>query len=239
MHRSQLSMIAAAVGAAALLGACAYSASGGGAPGGSSYGGSPSGASGNPMSFFITSANPGKGGDFGGLAGADQHCQKLATAVGAGSRTWRAYLSSSAAGSSPAVNARDRIGRGPWRNAKGVEVAANLDELHGTNKLNKQNSLTEKGEPVPGRGEPGLAHDILTGSTPDGRAPASGPDATCRNWTSSTEGAAIVGHHDRDGTNPDPVANVSWNSSHPSAGCSPDALKRTGSAGLLYCFATN
>jgi hypothetical protein len=234
LHRSRVSMIASAMGAAALLGACAYSASGGASSGGAAFAGGS-----NPMGFFITSANPGKGGDLGGLAGADQHCQKLATAVGAGGRTWRAYLSTTASGSSPAANARDRIGRGPWRNAKGVVVAANVDELHGTNKLNKQNSLTEKGEVVPGRGEPGIAHDILTGSTPDGRAPASGGDATCSNWTSSTEGAAMVGHHDRDGTNPDPVANVSWNSSHRTPGCSPEAFKRTGGAGLMYCFAVN
>jgi hypothetical protein len=221
---SKASMIAVAVGAAALLAACASPGSGVGA---------------NPMSFFITSANPGKGADLGGLAGADQHCKALATAVGAGDRTWRAYLSTQATGSSPAVNARDRIGRGPWRNAKGEVVAANLDELHGTNKLGKQTSLTEKGEVVPCSGEPAIAHDILTGSTPDGRAPAGTTDATCRSWTSSTDGAAIVGHHDRNGTNPDPVANVSWNSSHPTRGCSPEGLKSTGSAGLLYCFAVN
>ena len=222
MRHSKASLFAVAAAAAALLAACAGSA-----------------PSGNPMSFFITSANPGKGGDLGGLAGADRHCQALAAAAGAGSRTWRAYLSTQATGSSPAVNARDRIGRGPWRNAKGEVVAANLDELHGTNKLGKQTSLTEKGEVVPGRGDAGIAHDIMTGSTPDGRAPAAGTDATCRNWTSSTDGAALVGHHDRTGTNPDPVANASWNSSHPSAGCSMEALKRTGSAGMLYCFAVN
>jgi hypothetical protein len=226
MDRSRVLMAAMGAGAAALLAACAYSGSG-------------AGAGVNPMSFFITSANPGKGADLGGLAGADRHCQALATAVGAGGRTWRAYLSATATASSPAVNARDRIGRGPWRNAKGVVVAANVDELHGTNKLNKQNSLTEKGEVVPGKGEPGIAHDILTGSTPAGRAPAPVRDATCSNWTSSAEGGAIVGHHDRDGINPDPVANVSWNSSHPTPGCSPEALKRVGGAGLLYCFAVN
>jgi hypothetical protein len=223
MRNSKAFLIAVAVGAAALMAACALPGAGGG----------------SPMSFFITSANPGKGADFGGLAGADRHCQTLAAAAGAGSRTWRAYLSTQATGSSPAVDARDRIGRGPWRNAKGEVVAANLDELHGTNKLGKQTSLTEKGEVVPGSGDPGLAHDILTGSTPDGRAPAGTTDATCRSWTSSTDGAAIVGHHDRNGTNPDPVANVSWNSSHPTRGCSPEGLKSTGSAGLLYCFAVN
>jgi hypothetical protein len=229
MHRSTAAIFAVAAGTAALLAACASST---GAGTGAT-------ADANPMSFFITSANPGKGADLGGLAGADQYCQKLASAAGAGGRTWHAYLSTTATASSPAVNARDRIGRGPWRNAKGVVVANNLDELHGTNKLGKETSLTEKGEVVPGSGEPGIAHDILTGSTPDGRAPAPGRDATCSNWTSSTEGSAIVGHHDGRGTNPDPVANVSWNSSHPSAGCSPEGLKKTGSAGLLYCFAVN
>ena len=223
MQRSRVSLFAVAASAAAVLAGCSY------------FGGGP----GNPMSFFITSSNPGKGADFGGLAGADRHCQSLATSAGAGSRTWRAYLSTQASGSSPAVNARDRIGRGPWRNAKGEVVAANLDELHGTNKLGKQTSLTEKGEVVPGNGDPVVAHDILTGSTPDGRAPTAGSDATCRNWTSSTDGAAIAGHHDRTGTNPNPVANVSWNSSHPTRGCSPEGLKGTGSAGLLYCFAIN
>lgn len=226
MPGSQLPLIGLALGAAALLAACAYSSSRPASGGGS-----------HPMSFFISSTNPGKGGDLGGLAGADRHCQALAAAVGAGGRTWHAYLSTAATGSSPAIHARDRIGRGPWRNAKGVVVAANLDELHGANKLNKQNSLTEKGEVVAGKGDPAIAHDILTGSTPDGRAPAPGRDATCGNWTSGGQGAAIVGHHDRDGINPDPVANVSWNSSHPTAGCSLEALKRTGSTGLLYCFA--
>ncbi|HEX9718935.1 MAG TPA: hypothetical protein VGA59_04325 [Ramlibacter sp.] len=224
MRHSRVLMAASAAATVGLLVACAYSGAGEG---------------GNPMSFFITSANPGKGADLGGLAGADRHCQALAAAVGAGGRTWHAYLSTAATASSPAVNARDRIGRGPWRNVKGVVVAANVDELHGANKLNKQNSLTEKGGIIPGKGEPGIAHDILTGSTPDGRAPAPGRDATCSNWTSSTEGGAIVGHHDRDGINPDPVANVSWNSSHPTPGCSPGALKRVGGAGLLYCFAAN
>ena len=194
------------------------------------------GASGNPMSFFITSANPGKGADFGGLAGADRHCQTLASAAGAGGRTWRAYLSTTASGAGPAVNARDRIGAGPWRNAKGVVVATSVDDLHSrNNKLGKENSLTEKGEVVSGAGDPVVKHDILTGSLPDGRA----SDKTCNNWTSSGDGSAIVGHHDGRGTNPDPVANVSWNSSHPSRGCSVEGLRSTGSAGLLYCFAVN
>lgn len=224
MNRSRLMYSFVPVAAAALLGACAYMGASG---------------SGNPMSFFITSANPGKGADLGGLAGADRHCQALASAAGAGGKTWHAYLSATASASSPAVNARDRIGRGPWQNAKGVVIAKSVEELHGTNNVSKQTAVTEKGEVVPGSGDPGFAHDILTGSTPDGRAPAAGGDATCSNWTSSTDGSAIVGHHDRNGTNPDPVANVSWNSSHPTRGCSPEGLKSTGSAGLLYCFAVN
>lgn len=200
-----------------------------------------SGMGASPMSFFITSANPGKGGDFGGMAGADRYCQSLAANVGAGGKTWRAYLSNAALAGQPAVNARDRIGAGPWRNAKGVVVANNLAELHGTNNLGKQTSLTEKGEVVAGRGDPVNMHDILTGSRPDGTAvPAEpGKDTTCGNWTRSVDGSAIAGHHDKTGTNPDPVANVSWNSSHGTRGCSIDQLKVSGSAGFLYCFAAN
>jgi hypothetical protein len=190
----------------------------------------------NGMSFFITSTGSGKGADFGGLAGADKHCQTLAAAAGAGGKTWHAYLSTQGAG---AVNARDRIGKGPWRNAKGEVVANNLDELHGTNKLGKQTSLTEKGEVVNGRGDTPNKHDIITGSRPDGTAFPGTDDMTCGNYTKSGEGAVMLGHHDRNGTNPDPVANVSWNASHTSAGCSVDALAKTGSGGLLYCFATN
>jgi len=190
----------------------------------------------NGMSFFITSTGSGKGGDFGGLAGADKHCQTLAAAAGAGGKTWHAYLSTQGPG---AVNARDRIGKGPWRNAKGEVVANNLDELHGTNKLGKQTSLTEKGEVVNGRGDTPNKHDILTGSRPDGTAFPGTDDMTCGNYTKSGDGAVMLGHHDRNGTNPDPVANVSWNASHKSAGCSVDALAKTGSAGYLYCFATN
>lgn len=190
----------------------------------------------NSMSFFVTSANPGRGADFGGLAGADRHCQALATAAGAGGKTWRAYLSTTGAGG---VNARDRIGAGPWYNAKGVQVAANVAELHGTNQLNKQTALTEKGEVVPGRGDPVNMHDILTGSTTDGRATMGGSaDTTCGNWTRSGEGSAIVGHHDRMGLNTEPPA-LSWNSSHGSRGCGMDALRATGGAGFLYCFAAN
>ena len=190
---------------------------------------------GNPMSFFITSANPGKGGDLGGIAGADAYCQKLAADAGAGSKTWHAYLSASASGGQPAVNARDRIGKGPWINAKGVQIAANLDELHGANKLTKETNLDEKGQVVNGFGDTPNRHDIMTGSNADGTLAAG--DMTCRNWTSSDTGATIVGHSDRRGTNPDPVKNASWNASHPTRGCSVDALKATGSAGLLYCFA--
>ena len=215
---------AAALGAAALLGACSMMP--GGAP------------AANPMSFFVTSANPGKGADLGGLAGADRHCQALASAAGAGGRTWRAYLSTTAAAGAAAINARDRIGRGPWSNAKGVVVAANVEELHGTNNLSKQTALNEKGEVVSGGGDPVNMHDILTGSGPDGRAIAGATDTTCGNWTQSGAGSAIVGHHDRRGLD-ESAAAKSWNSSHPTRGCSMDALKSTGSAGLLYCFATN
>src|SRR6201997_4363016 len=151
------------------------------------------------MSFFVTSVGPGKGADLGGLEGADRHCQSLAQAAGAGGHTWHAYLSTQAVGGAQAVNARDRIGRGPWQNAKGVVIAKDLDELHGTNNLNKQTALTEKGEMINGRGDTPNRHDILTGSTPDGRAFPPGEDRTCSNWTSSTQGAAMLGHHDRMG----------------------------------------
>src|SRR5574341_559680 len=194
------------------------------------------------MTFFITSAGPGKGADLGGLEGADRHCQSLAQAAGAGGHTWRAYLSTQAVGGAQAVNARDRIGRGPWQNAKGVVIAKDLDELHGTNNLTKQTALSEKGEVVNGRGDTPNRHDILTGSTPDGRAFPPGEDRTCSNWTSSTQGAAMPGHHDRQGLRDDD-ASQSWNSSHPSrgpdGGCSQAALRSTGGDGLLYCFAAN
>ena len=195
------------------------------------------GASGtNNMSFFVTSSNPGRGADFGGLAGADRHCQTLATAAGAGSKTWRADLSTTGAGS---VNARDRIGRGPWFNAKGTQVAANVDELHGTNQISKATALNERGEVVMGGGDAVNMHDILTGSTPEGRATAGGTaDTTCGNWTSSGDGSAIVGHHDRRGLDESAPAK-SWNSSHGSRGCSLASLKGTGGDGRLYCFAAN
>ena len=190
------------------------------------------------MSFFVTSTNSGKGANYGGLAGADQHCQALAAAAGAGNKTWRAYLSASASGSSPAVNAKDRIGKGPWQNAKGVVVAKDVAELHGTNNLTKQTALTEKGTVVNGRGDTPNQHDILTGTQPDGTAFAGSDDKTCGNWTKSGDGSAIVGHHDRTGLDTSPPA-LSWNSSHPSRGCSAEALISTGGAGYLYCFAAN
>ena len=194
----------------------------------------------NSMSFFVTSANPGQGADLGGLAGADAYCQKLAASGNAGNKNWRAYLSAAPSASSPAVHARDRIGRGPWQNASGVVVATSVDNLHSAgNQLTKQTALTEKGGVVSGRGDAVNMHDILTGSTADGRLDTSALDTTCGNWTKSGEGSAIVGHHDRDGTNPDPVANVSWNASHGTSGCSMDALKSTGGAGLFYRFAAN
>jgi hypothetical protein len=199
------------------------------------------------MSFFVTSVNPGKGGDLGGLEGADRHCQALATTAGAGNRTWRAYLSTQApALNSPAyVNARDRIGTGPWQNAKGVVIARNVDDLHSANNnLNKETVMDEKGRPVNGRTEQPSKHDIMTGSRPDGTAfpggPAGGvamPDMTCGNWTkSTTEGAAMLGHFDRGGPVNEPWA-TSWNSSHPSIGCSMERIRPTGGDGLLYCFA--
>jgi hypothetical protein len=192
------------------------------------------------MTFFITSAGSGKGADLGGLEGADQHCAALAKAAGASATAWRAYLSTQTAGDAPAVNARDRIGKGPWKNAKGEVIANSVEELHGSNNLTKQTALNEKGEPVNGRGDKPNTHDILTGSQPDGMAFAAGEDQTCGNWTKSgAEGTVMVGHHDRMGLNEEPPAK-SWNSSHPSrGGCSQEALISTGGAGLFYCFAEN
>ena len=194
----------------------------------------------NAMTFFVTSAGPGNGGDLGGLDGADRHCQTLAQAAGAGGKTWRAYLSTQGAG---AVNAKDRIGRGPWQNAKGTAIAKDVADLHGANNaINKQNALSEKGEPINGRGDTPNRHDILTGSQPDGTAFAGSDDRTCGNWTKSGAGAAMVGHHDRMGLNEEPPAK-SWNSSHPSrgpgGGCAQADLRSTGGDGLFYCFATN
>ncbi|MBW6399066.1 hypothetical protein KPL78_14475 [Roseomonas sp. HJA6] len=191
------------------------------------------------MTFFVTSVGPGRGGDLGGLAGADAHCQALALATGMGPRNWRAYLSTSATPTSPAVNARDRIGRGPWRNAAGAVVANNIEELHGANGLTKQTAVTERGAPVNGRGDTPNTHDILTGSAPDGTALPASPDMTCRNWTySGPDGAAMVGHHDRLGLGDD-SASRSWNASHPTRGCGQDALPATGGSGLFYCFAAD
>lgn len=189
------------------------------------------------MGFFVTSTPIGNGGNLGGLAGADNHCQTLAQAAGAGGKTWRAYLSTQAADGQPAVNARDRIGKGPWLNAKGVIIARDIDELHGENGLTKQTAVSEKGEVINGRGDTPNTHDILTGSTADGRAVAGDGDSTCGNWTKSGEGSAWVGHHDRIGLRDDEPSR-SWNASHPSRGCSQDALKATSGAGLFYCFAT-
>jgi hypothetical protein len=196
-----------------------------------------------PMSFFVTSAGSGNGANLGGVAGADRICQTLAAAAGGGSKTWHAYLSAAAANGQPSVNARDRIGAGPWYNAKGARIAQSVADLHGDtvevaqkgNNLTKVTALTEKGETVKGVGDTPNQHDILTGSQTDGRAFADGMDHTCGNWTSNaTTGTAQVGHFDRTGG-----GNTSWNSTHPSRGCSQENLVATGGAGFLYCFATN
>ncbi len=193
-----------------------------------------------PMGFFITSAGMGDGANLGGLAGADKHCQTLAAAVGAGNRTWRAYLSTVAAQGQPPVNARDRIGNGPWYNAKGALIAWNVAELHGDverdrNNLRKPTALNERGEEVNGVGNQPNQHDILTGSDSHGRAILGAANTTsCNNWTSNGEGRAMLGHHDRLGG-----ANASWNAVHLSSGCSQANLVATGGAGLFYCFATN
>ncbi|MDY0038449.1 MAG: lectin [Zoogloea oleivorans] len=196
-----------------------------------------------PLGFFVTSSGLGKGADLGGLSGADAHCQKLASAVGAGNRTWRAYLSTQAANGQPAVNARDRIGKGPWANAKGAIVANNVAHLHGDtvelgqlgSNVHRLTTLTEKGTPIKGVGETPNEHDILTGSRPDGTAYTDAADHTCKNYTSSAaDGSAQVGHFDRTGG-----GNTSWNSAHGSRGCSQENLVGTGGAGLLYCFASN
>ncbi|HUF30241.1 MAG TPA: hypothetical protein VMM77_06210 [Gemmatimonadaceae bacterium] len=193
-----------------------------------------------PMGFFITSAGPGDGANLGGLAGADAHCQRLAQETGAGARSWRAYLSATAGGGQAPVNARDRIGNGPWHNAKGVLIAWNVADLHGDlqrdrNNINKEFALNEKGLPVNGRGDTPNQHDILTGSDSHGRAMFGGAaTTTCNNWTSNAAGNAIVGHHDRAGG-----GTSSWNAAHPSRGCGQADLVATGGAGLFYCFAAN
>jgi hypothetical protein len=189
------------------------------------------------MSFFLTSANPGKGANLGGLEGADAHCAALAKAAGATKTAWRAYLSTTAPQGEAGVNARDRIGNGPWQNAKGVVVAASVDELHSDKaNMTKDTILTEKGEVVKGRGDDVNMHDILTGSDPHGMYSTAGGDTNCKNWTSEAEGSAIVGHHDRIGLK-DTRHMKSWNSSHGTRGCDMESLKGTGGAGLFYCFA--
>ena len=195
------------------------------------------------MSFFVTSVGKGDGANLGGMAGADAHCQALATAVGAGTRTWHAYLSANASGAQAVVNARDRIGQGPWYNGRGaVPIAKNAADLHGDtadaarlgNNLSRTTVFSEKGEPISGAGSNPNQHDILTGSQTDGRAYTDGADHTCSNWTNNGAGAAQVGHFDRTGG-----GNTSWNSAHGSRGCSQPNLVSTGGAGLLYCFAVN
>lgn len=195
------------------------------------------------MTFFVTSAGLNKGADLGGLEGADRQCQALAQAAGAGGKTWRAYLSTQAEGGAQAINARDRIGRGPWQNFKGEIVAQNVADLHSdNNKLGMLTSLTERGTIVASRGYTPNYHDVLTGSQTDGTAFPPGEDRTCKNWTSSTQGAAMVGHIDRAGLRDD-AASKSWNTSHPSrgpdGGCSQNDLRSTGGNGLFYCFAAN
>ena len=221
--QSRIKIAILASTAAAILGACAPMSQG------------PT----SPMTFFLTSANPGTGADFNGLAGADAYCRKLARSVNAGGKTWRAYLSAAPTATSPAVNARDRIGSGPWQNAKGQAVATSVDDLHGpNNKLDKQSALTEKGDVISGRGDPVNMHDILTGSTDAGRLDTSAADTTCGNWTKNGLGSAIVGHHDRIGLT-DTAPAKSWNASHATRACDMASLKATGGAGLFYCFAAN
>jgi hypothetical protein len=191
------------------------------------------------MTFFVSSVGSGKGADLGGLDGADAHCAALAKAAGATASTWHAYLSTTEPGGAAGVNARDRIGKGPWINAKGVTIAKSVDDLHSpNNNVNKQTALTEKGDVVPGRGDQVNTHDILTGSDPQGMFSTAGGDTTCGNWTKSGDGSAIVGHHDLSGLK-DTRHMKSWNSSHGSRGCSQDQLKASGGAGLIYCFAVN
>jgi hypothetical protein len=192
------------------------------------------------MSFFISSVGKGNGADLGGIAGADAHCQALAKAAGSPSANWRAYLSTTEPGGNAGVNARDRIGKGPWKNAKGVVVAKSVDDLHSASvNINKQTGLTEKGEMLGGSGDPVNVHDILTGSDPNGLYSTAGGDTTCGNWTRSGDGSAIVGHHDRTGLMKETRHMTSWNSSHGSRGCSQDQLKASGGAGLFYCFRTD
>ncbi|MGH8674833.1 MAG: hypothetical protein ACREVG_11030 [Burkholderiales bacterium] len=218
--------MAVAAASVLILGGCATGQSGGG----------------SGMTFFITSVGPGKGGDLGGVEGADRHCQAVASAAGAGSHAWRAYLSTqgSALNDPKVVHARDRIGSGPWHNAKGALIARNVEELHSANNnVTKETALDEKGRIVNGRTEKPNKHDILTGSRPDGTAFAGAlfPDMTCGNWTKSgADGSAMTGHHDRAGPI-DHAWATSWNSSHPTRGCTQDGIRSTGGDGLFYCFA--
>ena len=195
------------------------------------------------MSFFVTSTGGGDGANYGGLEGADAHCQKLAAAAGSGNKTWRAYLSTSgkidfknSKNNVAAIHARDRIGKGPWFNAKGVLIARDIDQLHNSNNINKEKGLSENGNPIKGRGDKPNEHDILTGSRSDGTAFAPFTDTTCSGWTSNEKGSAVVGHHDKSGPNNDNWSK-SWNFAHQSKGCSQKGLQATGGAGLLYCFA--
>jgi hypothetical protein len=188
------------------------------------------------MSFFVTSQGPGDGANLGGLDGADAHCAALAKAAGSAKTNWKAYLSTTAPGGEAGVNARDRIGNGPWQNVNGVVVATSVDNLHSAdNKMNKETAVTETGEMVNGRGDKPNQHDILTGSDPMGMYSTAGGDTNCKNWTSNSEGSAIVGHHDLMGLK-ETRHMKSWNSAHGSAGCSQDALVKTGGAGKFYCF---
>jgi hypothetical protein len=192
------------------------------------------------MTFFVTSVGKGNGADLGGLEGADAHCLALAKAAGSTSTAWRAYLSTTLPGGDAGVNARDRIGKGPWQNAKGVVVAKSVDDLHSAStNVNKQTALTEKGEVISGSSDPVNTHDILTGSDPQGMYSTAGGDTNCGNWTKSGEGSAIVGHHDRAGLKKETRHMKSWNSAHGSRGCSQDLLKASGGAGLIYCFVAN
>jgi hypothetical protein len=221
MHKTR--SILAVAAAAALLAACASTPRSG------------------PMGFFVTSVGTGDGANLGGLAGADAHCQKLAASVGSGMRAWRAYLSTGWTSTTPVVNARDRIGKGPWHNAKGVMIAKDVAQLHRDNNLTKTTALDEKGALVNGRGDTPNKHDILTGSSSDGRAFSSAPgqpEMTCGEWTRNDTGSAMTGHHDRVGLASD-AWSMSWNSSHNTIGCSQQALTRTGGAGLFYCFAAD
>jgi len=238
-HKTSVGLCAAIAALSFATGVCAQTAAAPAAPAPGARSTDPA----KPLSFFVTSEGTGKGADLGGLAGADAHCQKLAATVDAGRKTWHAYLSTQAADGKPAVNARDRIGKGPWYNTRGAVVAKDISHLHGDtleearlgNNLTKATAFTEKNEPIKGSGDKPNEHDILTGSQPDGRAYTDAGDHSCKNFTSSAaDGSAQVGHFDRTGG-----GNTSWNSTHQSRGCGQANLVSTGGAGLLYCFAIN